>query len=110
VSVRISFFSSFFCFAPFGCLESLGLEKSKTVTQVWKRGLRLKYWFRLLRCVGCMRNLVDSPFPLPKVSNFIYFFVVLLLVRGCPKAYHPSCIKRDESFFKSRAKWNCGMS
>ncbi|BFG40840.1 hypothetical protein CerSpe_271140 [Prunus speciosa] len=25
---------------------------------------------------------------------------------GCPKAYHPSCIKRDESF-KSKAKWNC---
>ncbi|XP_044498097.1 zinc finger CCCH domain-containing protein 44-like [Mangifera indica] len=28
--------------------------------------------------------------------------------RGCPKAYHPSCIKRDEAFFRSRAKWTCG--
>ncbi|KAE8707116.1 hypothetical protein F3Y22_tig00110387pilonHSYRG00898 [Hibiscus syriacus] len=26
----------------------------------------------------------------------------------CPKAYHPACIKRDEAFFKSKAKWNCG--
>lgn len=29
--------------------------------------------------------------------------------RGCPKAYHPACIKRDEAFFRSKAKWNCGM-
>lgn len=28
--------------------------------------------------------------------------------RSCPKAYHPACIKRDESFFKSKAKWYCG--
>ncbi|XBH59428.1 hypothetical protein VPH35_080704 [Triticum aestivum] len=28
--------------------------------------------------------------------------------RGCPKVYHPACIKRDESFFTSRTKWNCG--
>ncbi|GJN30062.1 hypothetical protein PR202_gb18338 [Eleusine coracana subsp. coracana] len=28
--------------------------------------------------------------------------------RGCPKVYHPACIKRDESFFNSRTKWNCG--
>jgi hypothetical protein len=28
--------------------------------------------------------------------------------RGCPKVYHPPCIKRDESFFNSRSKWNCG--
>ncbi|CAL9027647.1 unnamed protein product, partial [Prunus brigantina] len=34
---------------------------------------------------------------------------ILLVVRGCPKAYHPSCIKRDESFFKAKAKCNCGM-
>ncbi|KAK4430663.1 Zinc finger CCCH domain-containing protein 44 [Sesamum alatum] len=25
-----------------------------------------------------------------------------------PQAYHPACIKRDEAFFKSKAKWNCG--
>ncbi|TQE08019.1 hypothetical protein C1H46_006293 [Malus baccata] len=34
--------------------------------------------------------------------------LVLCDRRGCPKAYHPSCIKRDEAFFKSKAKWNCG--
>jgi hypothetical protein len=28
--------------------------------------------------------------------------------RGCPKVYHPPCIKRDESFFNARTKWNCG--
>nr|XP_040259090.1 zinc finger CCCH domain-containing protein 19 isoform X2 [Aegilops tauschii subsp. strangulata] len=28
--------------------------------------------------------------------------------RGCSKVYHPACIKRDESFFRSRGKWNCG--
>lgn len=34
--------------------------------------------------------------------------LVLCDRKGCPKAYHPSCIKRDESFFRSKAKWNCG--
>ncbi|KAF5463040.1 hypothetical protein F2P56_018989 [Juglans regia] len=42
------------------------------------------------------------------MSELIYFLWFTLLGRGCPKAYHPACIKRDESFFKSRAKWNCG--
>ncbi|XP_021302782.1 zinc finger CCCH domain-containing protein 44 [Sorghum bicolor] len=28
--------------------------------------------------------------------------------RGCPKVYHPACIKRDESFFRRRGKWDCG--
>ncbi|KAE8697302.1 Zinc finger CCCH domain-containing protein 44 [Hibiscus syriacus] len=34
--------------------------------------------------------------------------LVLCDRKGCPKAYHPACIKRDEEFFKSKAKWNCG--
>ncbi|KAK1423576.1 hypothetical protein QVD17_18880 [Tagetes erecta] len=34
--------------------------------------------------------------------------LVLCDHRGCPKAYHPACIKRDEEFFESAAKWNCG--
>ncbi|CAN1813925.1 Zinc finger CCCH domain-containing protein 44 [Linum perenne] len=34
--------------------------------------------------------------------------LVLCDRRGCPKAYHPACIKRDEAFFQSKAKWNCG--
>ncbi|XP_050209121.1 zinc finger CCCH domain-containing protein 19-like [Mercurialis annua] len=33
--------------------------------------------------------------------------LVLCDRRGCPKAYHPACIKRDESFFQSKSKWNC---
>ncbi|AQK64648.1 zinc finger CCCH domain-containing protein 44 isoform X2 [Zea mays] len=28
--------------------------------------------------------------------------------RGCPKVYHPACIKRDESFFRCQGKWDCG--
>nr|XP_016505620.1 PREDICTED: zinc finger CCCH domain-containing protein 44-like [Nicotiana tabacum] len=36
--------------------------------------------------------------------------LVLCDRKGCPKAYHPSCIKRDEAFFRSDAKWTCGMS
>lgn len=34
--------------------------------------------------------------------------LVLCDRRACPKAYHPACIKRDEEFFRSNAKWNCG--
>ncbi|KAJ8550116.1 hypothetical protein K7X08_033823 [Anisodus acutangulus] len=34
--------------------------------------------------------------------------LVLCDCKGCPKAYHPACIKRDEAFFRSKAKWNCG--
>ncbi|XP_042026812.1 zinc finger CCCH domain-containing protein 19-like isoform X1 [Salvia splendens] len=34
--------------------------------------------------------------------------LVLCDRKGCPKAYHPACIKRNEAFFKSKAKWNCG--
>ncbi|KAK4346905.1 hypothetical protein RND71_033244 [Anisodus tanguticus] len=42
-----------------------------------------------------------------------YVLMVVLLYfaiasEGCPKAYHPACIKRDEAFFRSKAKWNCG--
>ncbi|KAL0344312.1 UNVERIFIED_CONTAM: Zinc finger CCCH domain-containing protein 44 [Sesamum angustifolium] len=33
--------------------------------------------------------------------------LVLCDRKGCPKAYHPACIKRDEAFFKSKAKWTC---
>ncbi|KAF2301934.1 hypothetical protein GH714_030536 [Hevea brasiliensis] len=28
--------------------------------------------------------------------------------KGCPKAYHPSCVNRDEAFFQTRGRWNCG--
>ncbi|KAJ9561840.1 hypothetical protein OSB04_007000 [Centaurea solstitialis] len=35
--------------------------------------------------------------------------LVLCDRRGCPKAYHPACVKRDEAFFRSKAKWNCDL-
>ncbi|KAG2323379.1 hypothetical protein Bca4012_058871 [Brassica carinata] len=34
--------------------------------------------------------------------------LVLCDRRGCPKVYHPACVKRTEAFFRSRSKWNCG--
>ncbi|KAJ9550230.1 hypothetical protein OSB04_014275 [Centaurea solstitialis] len=34
--------------------------------------------------------------------------LVLCDRRGCPKAYHPSCVNRDEAFFQSKGLWNCG--
>ncbi|XP_019438191.1 PREDICTED: zinc finger CCCH domain-containing protein 19 isoform X2 [Lupinus angustifolius] len=34
--------------------------------------------------------------------------LVLCNRRGCPKAYHPSCVNRDEAFFRTKGKWNCG--
>ncbi|GAB4847502.1 hypothetical protein Ancab_026560 [Ancistrocladus abbreviatus] len=34
--------------------------------------------------------------------------LVLCDRRDCPKAYHPSCVKRDEAFFRGRVRWNCG--
>ncbi|CAJ1973035.1 unnamed protein product [Sphenostylis stenocarpa] len=35
--------------------------------------------------------------------------LVLCDRRGCPKAYHPSCVNRDEAFFRAKGKWNCGV-
>ncbi|CAI0461708.1 unnamed protein product [Linum tenue] len=57
-----------------------------------------------------------APPPPPKAMDeedvcFICFdggSLVLCDRRGCPKAYHPACIKRDEAFFQSKGKWNCG--
>ncbi|CAN8268186.1 unnamed protein product [Cochlearia groenlandica] len=34
--------------------------------------------------------------------------LVLCDRRNCPKAYHPACINREEAFFRTSAKWNCG--
>ncbi|XP_039038156.1 zinc finger CCCH domain-containing protein 19-like isoform X1 [Hibiscus syriacus] len=34
--------------------------------------------------------------------------LVLCDRRGCPKAYHPACVGRDEAFFQTKGKWNCG--
>ncbi|KAK1437885.1 hypothetical protein QVD17_03685 [Tagetes erecta] len=34
--------------------------------------------------------------------------LVLCDKRNCPKAYHPSCINRDEAFFQTKGQWNCG--
>ncbi|KAI3978902.1 hypothetical protein MKX01_016077 [Papaver californicum] len=34
--------------------------------------------------------------------------LVLCDRRGCPKAYHPACVNRDEAFFRTKGRWNCG--
>ncbi|XP_071697775.1 uncharacterized protein [Rutidosis leptorrhynchoides] len=34
--------------------------------------------------------------------------LVLCDRRNCPKAYHPSCVNRDEAFFQSKGRWSCG--
>ncbi|XP_038693346.1 zinc finger CCCH domain-containing protein 19-like [Tripterygium wilfordii] len=34
--------------------------------------------------------------------------LVLCDRRGCPKAYHTSCVNRDEAFFRAKGRWNCG--
>lgn len=34
--------------------------------------------------------------------------LVLCDRRDCPKAYHTTCIRRDESFFRQKGRWNCG--
>ncbi|GJS01528.1 putative reverse transcriptase domain, viral movement protein [Tanacetum coccineum] len=33
--------------------------------------------------------------------------LVLCDKRGCPKAYHHSCVDRDEAFFQAKGQWNC---
>ncbi|KAL9273175.1 Zinc finger CCCH domain-containing protein, partial [Drosera capensis] len=33
--------------------------------------------------------------------------LVLCDHRGCPKAYHPSCVDRDEAFFRAKGRWTC---
>ncbi|CAK9162028.1 unnamed protein product [Ilex paraguariensis] len=35
--------------------------------------------------------------------------LVLCDRRGCPKAYHPFCVNRDEAFFQAKGRWNCGI-
>ncbi|GLT30650.1 hypothetical protein SLA2020_054410 [Shorea laevis] len=34
--------------------------------------------------------------------------LVLCDRRGCPKAYHSSCVGRDEAYFQTKGQWNCG--
>ncbi|CAL5188115.1 unnamed protein product [Lathyrus oleraceus] len=34
--------------------------------------------------------------------------LVLCDHRGCPKAYHPACVKRGEEFFRATDRWSCG--
>ncbi|KAK1352274.1 RDR2-independent DNA methylation protein [Heracleum sosnowskyi] len=34
--------------------------------------------------------------------------LVLCDRKNCPKAYHPSCVNRDEKFFQAKGRWNCG--
>ena len=46
---------------------------------------------------------------LPSVFSFISVnWVCFWYFRGCPRAYHPSCVNRDEAFFRAKGRWNCG--
>ncbi|KAJ8443632.1 hypothetical protein Cgig2_019614 [Carnegiea gigantea] len=42
--------------------------------------------------------------------SFLARILALSSARDCPKAYHPACVKRDESFFRPTIRWNCGLS
>lgn len=39
----------------------------------------------------------------------LLFFTCFDCFRGCPKAYHPACVKRGEEFFRATDRWSCGM-
>ena len=57
------------------------------------------------------------------VQQLCYFYLLLkntqlyvtavdcsfCVLRFCPKAYHHSCVNRDDEFFKSKGQWTCGM-
>ncbi|XP_019096948.1 PREDICTED: zinc finger CCCH domain-containing protein 44-like [Camelina sativa] len=81
-------------------------KKKKSVGRSTKRG-------RPPRTLGCKAS--SSPVSRKRREDEDVCFVcfdggslVLCDRRGCPKAYHPACVKRTEAFFRSRAKWNCG--
>lgn len=64
---------------------------------------------------GKVTKVLAKPPPRKKVIGedvcFICFDggdMVLCDRRGCPKAYHPSCVNRDEAFFRAKGRWNCG--
>lgn len=69
--------------------------------------------------VICDRRFVShglSYFFIPRYGRSTCYNFVLIMssfmcphFRGCPKAYHPSCVNRDDDFFKSKGRWNCGM-
>ncbi|XP_010413908.1 PREDICTED: zinc finger CCCH domain-containing protein 44 [Camelina sativa] len=82
------------------------LKKQKSVGRSTRRG-------RPPRTLGCKAS--SSPVSRKRREDEDVCFVcfdggslVLCDRRGCPKAYHPACVKRTEAFFRSRAKWNCG--
>lgn len=52
------------------------------------------------------QDIVISYFLFDVANSLLFFFVI---IRGCPKAYHPTCVNRDDAFFRAKGKWNCGM-
>ncbi|ESQ50652.1 hypothetical protein EUTSA_v10022555mg [Eutrema salsugineum] len=103
----------------FGCCGSIDVEvkleqepdcSTKSVGRSARRG-------RPPRTLGKATSSPVSPMAQSKKRRededvcFVCFdggSLVLCDRRGCPKAYHPACVKRTEAFFRSRAKWNCG--
>ncbi|XP_073220491.1 uncharacterized protein [Cicer arietinum] len=59
-------------------------------------------------------TIAPPPVKRPKDEEDVCFIcfdggsLVLCDHRDCPKAYHPACVKRDDAFFRTTAKWNCG--
>ncbi|XP_074335263.1 zinc finger CCCH domain-containing protein 19-like [Apium graveolens] len=54
---------------------------------------------------------IRNELPVEEDVCFIYFDggdLVLCDRKNCPKAYHPSCVNRDEKFFRAKGRWNCG--
>lgn len=57
---------------------------------------------RLASCCITYGQVMQLPLHCVRADKLHFAF------RGCPKVYHPACIKRDESFFRCQGKWDCG--
>lgn len=55
-------------------------------------------------CCACNYNM----FSYVRCIPLLILFKCLISFRNCPKAYHPSCVNRDEKFFQAKGRWNCG--
>ncbi|RWW16010.1 hypothetical protein GW17_00020122 [Ensete ventricosum] len=59
--------------------------------------------------VVCDRRLVCFIWLFIVPGLLLYELHLYFVFRGCPKVYHPSCVNRDEAFFRSKGRWTCGM-
>ena len=40
-------------------------------------------------------------------SLTLSLFIIIIVLRQCPKAYHSHCVEKNESFMTSEECWNC---